>query len=245
MTNNESVGEVCFNDVRLKFSDYLPNNVEKSRPLELAVKIALQSLKISFEDLTHIYNGAQMSRHQGLICGFVPDFMTSEHVIECKEWNDTYPVSLFMVNTKIIQRIGRYPNKKPIIVFGKVPKFRKGVKAYLLRRATLLFVDFSVKWHNLKRAVRILKKKLRNILNSSLSHYYNPNSCEITRKNMFWKSETLRDDTFVFLQKVSHHFSNDSGPPLLIHPSKIQDLTPMSLLNRIALLTELNYKFEF
>ena len=84
MLDNKSVREVCFNDARLKFGDYHPTNVEKSRPLELAVKLALHSLKISFEDLTHIYNGTQMSRHQGLICGFVPDFMTSKCVIECK-----------------------------------------------------------------------------------------------------------------------------------------------------------------
>ena len=224
------------NDVRLQFSDYLPNNVEKGRPLEIATKIALQSLSIPFEDLTHVYNGAQMSRHKGLICGFVPDFRTSEYVIECKEWNDTYRVSLIMANTKIIQRVGRYRNKKPIVVFGKVPRFQKGVKAYLLRRVKLFCVGFSVKWHNLKRAVQVLKKSLFNILNSSLSHIYNSNSCKIVGQNMFCKSETLRDDTLVFPQKVLHHFSADSGPPLIICPNKIQNSAPKPLLFRINVL---------
>lgn len=118
-----------------------------------------------------------------------------------------------MANTKIIQRVGRCVDKAPIVIFGKMPRFQRGVKGYLLSRVKLLFVGFAVKWHNLKRAVQVLKMKLRSIFNPSMSHFCNPNSCVIVKQKIFWNTEPLRDDAFVFHQTVMHHCFSDSGPP--------------------------------
>jgi len=158
-------------DDKVSQKGYFPNLVEMSRPLEVATSLALMELKLLYDDLTHVYNGKFMKEHHGHQCGYTPDYTIVDSVaVECKAWNTTYRVSKKMISDKVFRRLeGNWQYK--IAVFSEKPNYQNGVESYVLStRIQPVYVGFRVTWHSLKRAVQIIKSKLRNILGIRMSH---------------------------------------------------------------------------
>jgi len=171
-------------DNRLEFKDYSIANLEKSKPLEAATDLALRELDLVYEDTTSVYNGSQRKKIGIYSYGSVPDFIVStKYVVECKNWDNDYRISLCRVNSEIVQRLGRYQDKERIVIFGKRPQFNVNTEKYLWSRVSyVLYLGFDVTWKSVKRASRMIKDWLYSIINSRVSTVYCAN-CQVECKN--------------------------------------------------------------
>jgi hypothetical protein len=171
-------------DNRLEFKDYKMANLEKSKPLEAATDLALRELNLVYENTTSVYNGSQRTKIGIYICGSVPDFILStKYVIECKNWDNDYRISLCRVNSEIVKRLDRYQDKERIVIFGKRPQFNVNTEKYLWSRMSyVLYLGFDVTWKSVKRASRMIKDWLYSIINSRVSTVYCAN-CLVECKN--------------------------------------------------------------
>lgn len=152
-------------------------NLEKSKPLEAATDLALRKLNLVYENTTSVYNGSQRTKIGIYSCGSVPDFIVStKYVVECKNWDEDYRISLWRVNSEIVQRLGRYQNRERIVIFGKRPQFNVNTEKYLWSRVSyVLYLGFDVTRKSVKRASRIIKDWLYIIINSRVSPVYYAN----------------------------------------------------------------------
>lgn len=144
----------------LKFpsSSRLLNNVEKGRFLEDPTRDALERMACPFLDFSHVYNFLGSEK-----C--VPEFVTPQHLVEAKNWNcKKYYIGMNKAVHEINERAINFPHKQKILIISK-PKWRKGIKEYLLSCGwTIIELGYVVMKRNQSKARSDIMRALRPLL---------------------------------------------------------------------------------
>ena len=185
------------------------SRIKKGRYLELAVRRALEELKVSFKDTSRIYNGKLIGfvpLGRELANGKVPDFFVDYFLLESKNWSlSKYHVGLSKAKTEINSRAINFPFHKRVLIISK-DRFTKRAREYLKNEGwTIITLGFVVNRENLSEAVFKLKyyfKKLFRIcdkrkVNRVCHEYYSYSNAHCSNASMVNEDYMMRGASLI------------------------------------------------
>lgn len=143
---------------------YELSNVEKSYPLQDAIREYLQYLeiryKLPFQDLTHKNN---FKKRKGET---TPDFYIIDiAVIEAKNVHNHYELSRNNLEKGVIWRFVNYPTGIPRVLIISNPNWSKGAKEYVIANGVkIIELGFFVTYDNLVDAYARISDELPRII---------------------------------------------------------------------------------